>query len=423
MNLLTHFNQFSTQNPAQRDVQALREKALEYLNVKGLPTRKDEEWKYTSVKILNDETFLPTGLEELHPSHETLKAIQARLHSGFINIVFHNGVLNKTLSSLDELPKGVELKEARELPMNEYKDSFEALNTAYFTKNYVFEVTPETSVDRVVNLVFYSSLEGGPAVMLNPRVTLKVGARASVKYLESYYGQKEARYFVNSQVEVEVGPSAKVTAVRLQADSLRAVNIGRTTFQLGKAAHLHSLVFSTGALLSRHNLTLELKHVESSAVVDGVYLARGHQHVDNSTLIDHQVGSCNTSQHYKGILADQSRGVFNGKVMIRHGALKANSEQLNNNLLLSREAEADSKPQLEVYADDVKASHGSTVGQINREELFYMESRAISPEVAIPMLSFGYASELIYKIENEELLNWLNKELREAFTGLQVALK
>lgn len=423
MNLLNYFDKFASQIPAVGGAQALREKALEFLNAKGLPTRKDEDWKYTSLKVLNDEKFVPAGVEELHPSHETMKAIQAKLNSAFINIVFHNGQFNKTLSSVEELPAGVKFTEAKEITPVEFKDSFEALNVAYFTKNYTLEISPETSVDKVVNFVFYTSLEGGPAVMINPRVTITAGARSSMKYLESYHGQTEARYFVNPQVDVELKESAKLVYVRLQGDSVRAVNVGRTTFSLAKAAYLHSLSFSTGALLSRHTLTTEMKEAEGFAIVDGVYVTKGSQVVDNTTLIDHQVGACNTSQHYKGILADSSRAVFNGKVLIRQGAMKANSEQLNNNLLLSREAEADSKPQLQVYADDVKAGHGSTVGQLNREELFYLESRAISPEVAIPMMSFGYASELIYKLENEELQNWLNKELREAFKGLQVALK
>lgn len=423
MNLLTHFDKFATQIPAAGGAKALREKALEFLNAKGLPTRKDEDWKYTSLKVLNDESFLPANLEGQQPSHETMKAIQAKLNPEFINIVFHNGAFNKTLSSVEELPSGVKFAEGKEITATDFKDSFEALNVAYFTRNYTLEISPETSVDKVVNFVFYSSLEGGPAVMINPRVTIKSGARSSAKYLESYFGQTDARYFVNPQVEVIAEESAKLVYVRMQADSSRAVNVGRTNFTLAKASHLHSLVFSTGAMLARHSLTMELKASEAFAVVDGIYVTKGTQVVDNTTVIDHQIGACNTSQHYKGILADSSRAVFNGKVIIRQGALKANSEQLNNNLLLSREAEADSKPQLEVYADDVKAGHGSTVGQLNREELFYLESRAISPEVAIPMMSFGYASELIYKIENEELQNWLNKELREAFKGLQVAGK
>lgn len=423
MNLLSHFDKFATQTPAAGGAQALRAKALEFLNAKGLPTRKDEDWKYTSLKVLNDEKFVPAGLEATQPTHETMKAIQAKLNPEFINIVFHNGLFNKTLSSVEDLPAGVKFTEGKEVAASDFKDSFEALNVAYFTKNYTLEISPETSVDKVVNFVFYSSLEGGSAVMMNPRVTVKAGKMSSAKYLESYYGQQDARYFVNPQVDVEAEESAKLIYVRLQADGPLAVNVGRTNFNLGKASHVHSLVFSTGAMLARHSLTAELKAPEAFAVFDGVYVTKGNQVVDNTTVIDHQVGACNTSQHYKGILADSSRAVFNGKVVIRQGALKANSEQLNNNLLLSRDAEADSKPQLEVYADDVKAGHGSTVGQLNQEELFYLQSRAISADIAVPMMSFGYASELIYKLENEELQSWLNKELREAFQGLQVALK
>ncbi|RYZ67219.1 MAG: SufD family Fe-S cluster assembly protein, partial [Proteobacteria bacterium] len=221
--------------------------------------------------------------------------------------------------------------------------------------------------------------------------------------------------------EVKVGESAKLAYVRVQGESHEAVNVGRTNFELCKFSQLHSLAFSTGAQLSRHNLVVNLTATDASAIVDGLYVVRGEQHVDNTTVIDHIVGACTTSQHYKGILADTSRAVFNGKVAIQPNAQKANSEQLNNNLLLSRYAEADSKPQLAIYADDVKAAHGSTVGQLNREELFYLESRAIPPSVAIPMMSFGYVSELIYKLEDEFLQSWLNQELREAFSGLKLA--
>ncbi len=424
MNLLTHFNEFSSQIPTEARVKTLREKAFAFLNAKGLPTRKDEDWKYTSVKILNDNAFLPAEIVKLSPSLKTIKVIQEKLNPAFINLVFFNGQLNKSLSAMDELPAGARFTENKDFHNAEgFKDSFVALNAAYFTKNYSLEILPNTSVDKVVNFLFYCSAEDGPAVMVNTQITLKVGTHSSLKFVESYFGQKDARYFVNSQVRVEVQESAKLVAIRIQAEGSQAVNVGRTIFTLGKASQLHNLVFSSGSLLSRHDLELALNATEAFAIVDGVYIAKDHQHVDNTTTIDHQVGACNSTQHYKGILAENSRGVFNGKVCIRHGAMRATSEQLNNNLLLSREAEADSKPQLEVYADDVKASHGSTVGQLDREELFYLESRAISPEIAISMMSLGYASELIYKLENEDLKNYLSGELREAFKGLHVAIQ
>jgi Fe-S cluster assembly protein SufD len=425
MNLLANFDQFEKQTPADAGVTALRSKAVEFLNAKGLPTRKDEEWKYTNLKILNEESFLPVLSGSPAPSAETLKLIQAKLNLSFINIVFHNGVFNKTLSAIEDLPAGVQFKELNTMPIltTDFRDSFEALNSAYFVKNYSLEVSADTSAAKPIHFLFFTSSEAGRSSMANPRLSIKVGSGSSLKFLESYFGQNDLRYFVNSQTDVNVGESAKLLYVRVQGESLRAVNVGRTNFNLAKSSHLHSLAFSTGAQLARHNLVLELTCPEAFAIVDGVYVVKGEQHVDNTTVIDHKVGACNTSQHYKGILADSSRAVFNGKVAIRPGAQKANSQQLNNNLLLSQAAEADSKPQLEIYADDVKAAHGSTVGQLNKEELFYLQSRAISPDVAIPMMSFGYASELVYKLDDEDIQKWLKKELQEAFKGLQVAVK
>lgn len=418
MNLLSHFDKFNTQLPVVGAQQSAREQAVAFLREKGLPTRKNEDWKYTSVKILNDENFLPSALEQRAISPETLQNLKSKLNPAFINIVFHNGVWQKTLSSA--LPKGVHFEVLPTVGATAFVDSFEALSAVYSTQAFCLRVDADIAVPATLNFVFYTSLEGGPALMVHPRMQVQVGARSSVKVLESYYGQNEARYFVNSQTDAQVGDSAKLVLVRLQDDSRRAVNVGRSQYHLGRAATLHSLSYSTGALLARHDLNLRLTSPEASAFVDGLYVVRGSQHVDNATVMDHQVGACNTFQHYKGILADQSRAVFNGKVVIRPGAQKANSEQLNNNLLLSREAEADSKPQLEIYADDVKAAHGSTVGQLNREELFYLESRAISREQAVAMLSLGYVSELIYKIEDLDLQNWLNKELQGAFADLQL---
>jgi Fe-S cluster assembly protein SufD len=422
MNMLAHFDEFTKNSLASGVSPELRRRAFDYLSEHGLPTRKNEDWKYTSLQILNEESFLPGATVAGPLSEKTQLAIKAKLSPDFINLVFHNGIFNSTLSSpWSEIP-GLVLKtvSSSESSGGEFQDSFAALNAAFRTSHYQLSIAAETSIAKPIQLIFYSSAEADSTLMVHPHISVRVGAGSSVAIMESYFGPIEARYFINPQVTVKAGNSANLVFVRLQADGANAVNIGRTSFDLASFANLHSLVFSTGARLSRHNLDLELKCEGISALVDGVYLVRDQQHVDNATLIHHVVGGCNTSQHYKGILADRARAVFNGKVKIAKGAQKANSAQLNNNLLLSRLAEADSKPQLEVHADDVKASHGSTVGQLNREELFYLESRAISPEVAIPMLSFGYASELIYKIENPALQSWLNSQLQEAFAGLTI---
>jgi FeS assembly protein SufD len=416
MNLLSTYDKFSQTSPATGALAAFRQAGYDYALNKGLPTRKDEEWHYTSVKPLTEQDYVVALVGAVQPSHDTLKAMKEKLNSDFYNIVFFNGVLNTTLS--DELPAGFTSGELSQAP--KFDDTFDALNGAYQAKPLVLTVKKETSVDKPVNFVFYTSNEGGNAVMVNPRISIDVGARSSVRILESHYGTQDASYFVNSVLDLQVGESASVTYVRVQSESDKAINIGRTRIQVAKNANLHSLAFATGAALSRHTLDVVLKGEGSNSQINGVYAVRGNQHVDNTTLIDHAVGACNTEQLYKGILDDSARSAFCGKVLIAKNAQKANSAQLNNNLLLSSKAEADSKPMLEIYADDVKAAHGSTVGQLDKEELFYLLSRAIPKDKAISMLSYGYVSEVIYKLGDDCIEKWLSKHLDAAFTRFHV---
>lgn len=416
MNLLSSYEKFNQAQPAQGALAALRKAGFDYAKEKGLPTRKDEAWHYTSVKALSEKEFVASSFQPTEPSHDTFLDIKKNMNPDFTNIVFFNGVLNKTLS--DDMPEGLEIRELTNYPQK-FDDTFDALNGAYLVNPLLVTLKKETSVENPVNFLFYTSAQGGAAVMVHPRVLVQVGARSSLKVLESHYGEKKS-YFVNSVFDLHVGDSAKVIYVRVQADGEEAINIGRSRIRLEANANLESLAFSVGAKLSRHNLDLTLAGKGSNSEILGVYAVRGNQHVDNTSLIDHAVGECNTNQLYKGILDDEGRAVFVGKVLIRKDAQKANSAQLNNNLLLSRQAEADSKPCLEIYADDVKAAHGSTVGQLNREELFYLLSRAISNDKAIAMLSYGYLSEVLYKISDDGIQKWLSRHLDEVFARLHL---
>lgn len=417
MNLLSTYDRFSQVYPAEGALASFRQAGYDYAFNKGLPSRKDEEWHYTSVKVLGEVNFMPSAFNPVEPSHDTMVEIKKYLNPDFTNIVFFNGVLNKTLSQ--ELPEGFTLRELSEYP-NHFDDTFDALNGAYLVKPFVLSLAKETSVEKPVNFLYFTSVEGGPALMVHPRIYVDVGARSSVKFLESYHGKSGVSYFVNSVLDLHISESAKVTYVRIQGESVNAINIGRTRVSLAKNANLESLAFATGAGLSRHTLEVFLNGSGSSSEILGVYAVQGSQHVDNTTLIDHRVGECNTNQLYKGILDGESRAAFCGKVLIEKGAQKANSAQLNNNLLLSKKAEADSKPTLEIFADDVKAAHGSTVGQLNSEELFYLLSRAIPKSKAIPMLSYGFLSEVIYKISDDSIQKWLTQWLDETFSHLNL---
>lgn len=416
MSLFSSYEKLSKQSDGTA-LRAFRQKAFEFASAKGLPTRQDEDWHYTSVKLLNETEYTASSPEGFLPPHELFVEVKKFLNPDFTNLVFFNGVFNRTLS--DEIPKTFKMEPSKNWAA-EFTDTFDALNAAYLTQSWDLEVSPETSVEKPVNVVFFCSNMDGVATMVHPRLNISVGKRSSLRLLESYYGATSGAYFVNGVTNLHVGESAKATYIRLQNEPVNAVNIGRTNIQVAANANLESLSYATGARLGRHSLNVVLSGTGSHSEVLGLYSVSGNQHVDNTTTIDHAVGACDTNQLYKGILDGESRAVFNGKVLIRKDAQKANSAQLNNNLLLSQKAEADSKPNLEIYADDVKASHGSTVGQLNAEEIFYLQSRAIPKEKAIPMLSYGYLSEVIYKISDENIQHWLTRHLDEAFSRLSV---
>src|SRR6185312_6262701 len=258
------------------------------------------------------------------------------------------------------------------------QDSFEALNSAYAFSGVIVRAKKNQAADKPLQILF---LQTQASVAVYPKIFVISETGSKLTLLETYAGilasiNGAEKSFTNSVTEVIVEPNARLDYLRVQSEALSDVNIGTTRIYLKEFSHLQSLSYTTGAALSRHNLDIHCLGLQATAHVDGLYLVSGSQHTDHHTWIDHVVGQCQTTQTYKGILDQSSRAVFNGKVVIHKDAQKASSEQVNHNLLLSQEAEADSKPELQIYADDVKATHGSTVGQLNAEELFYMLSRA-----------------------------------------------
>lgn len=420
MNFLSSLSKLK---PLTGDLEESRRRGAEFFSAQGLPTRKDEAWKYTSVKALTEFNFASALAEEVRPSHETLKALSGRLSDGFCNLVVVNGRLDRTLSDLGDLPTGLSVEETVAAPRTEFGDSFEALSAAYLGQGLILKVAPQTAVNQPVRVLFYTHLEGGPALMVHPRLVVELGESAKLTLLESYEGQTGARYFVNPQTEIRLDRSARLQIARAQDDSSQAFHIGRSRIDLGESSELTHLSFTSGAILCRHQVDLILSQPQAFARIDGAYAVSGVQHVDHHTLIDHRVGHCTTTQTYKGLLDGTSRAVFHGEVRIRPGAQKANSEQLNNNLLLKSTAEADSQPRLLIEADDVKATHGSTVGHLNEEELFYLMSRGLSRAQAIPLLSRGFLAGLFESFENENLKTALWSQLNGAIAKLQLEEK
>ena len=246
-------------------------------------------------------------------------------------------------------------------------------------------------------------------VLFRGDVLIVAGEGSIATVTESYFSISEDVYFTNAVTEVFVGGGATLDHYRLQEESERAFHIATTQVHQERGSHYTSYAMSLGAEIARHDLNVALagEHIETT--IDGLYVVTGRQHTDNHTVIDHQQPHCTSHQLYKGILDDRSRAVFNGKVFVREGAMLTDAHQLNKNLLLSSEATANTKPQLEIFADDVKCSHGATVGQLENEELFYLATRGISTEKARALLTYGFAEDVISKIKLKSVREQLDR--------------
>lgn len=417
-------NAFSKLKPLTDDLQKLREKAVHFAQSQGLPSRKDENWKYTSVREIGESQFLPAATEDIRPSHRTLSELAGLFNEDFHRLVFVNGQLDRTLSSVDDLPSGVQWSSQPEkilaAAVSSFEDSFEALNLAYASEGLWMKIPSQTSLGKPLQIHFHTSAEGRGSLMVVPRVVIEVGEGSVASILESYSseGSPEVKHLSNAMTRVSVAKNARVTHVRLQDEDLASYHVGTTDYEVAQDSELTSLVVSLGARLFRHRLRLPLKESGVKVRALGISLTAGSQHVDNTTDIDHQVGACDTEQIYKSLLDGESRAVFNGRIYIRPKAQKANSSQLNNNLLLSSKAEADSQPQLMIEADDVKAAHGSTVGHLDAEELFYLQSRGLSRQAAVPLLAYGFLADLLEQIESEPIQRWMTGRLKKHFSRL-----
>lgn len=424
MNLLKQYPQFLEKFQASAQVDSIKESkqnAYAWLQAQNLPSRKQEEWKYTSTKAFNDYNFTSSAILPPGLSHETLKKFTSFLSDDFFNIVFTNGELNKTLTD-SECQQYFSVLSSEIQTKTSYVDFFEGLNEAYSSHTIRLEIPEETKIEKPICIHFLSSIEDGPSIMNTYQLQVHIGARSKVSIVNQIFGLGGMRYFTNIASHIHVAESATLNYIFFQNEGNHSYNVSNTHFYLKNHTQVKHLAINIGAAWARMNLNFPMKgdgqHVESM----GCYVLSDSQHLDQATCINHIKGGNQSFQTYKGILADESRAIFNGKVFIQQDAQKAYSEQLNNNLLLSSKAEINSKPQLEIFADDVKATHGSTVGQLNAEEIFYFQSRGISKEKALPMLSLGFVSELIYKIEDPKIENWLLDKLKLKFSQLKLDL-
>ena len=333
----------------------------------GFPTPRLEDWKYTDVRaVASKQWSVSEGASDL---------IDAHLMNEF----------------------------------NVERNGFTALNQA-FGAYRVVRIARETSVAEPVILHF----AGADSEAIFPHVIVVAEAGSKATIVESY--TSESAGFTNAAVQVFVEDNANVTHYRVQKDGSEAFNYGVTEVTLGRGSRYDSTNINLGGSLSRHDIELKFTAEGGEAFVDGLYMLNGSQHHDTHSVIDHTVPNCTSHQSYKGVLNDRSRGVFNGKVFVRENAHGTDAHQSNKNLLLSNDARVDTKPQLEIFNDDVKCAHGATVGQLEEEELFYLLTRGLPENLARNLLTYGFAEEIINKIGIESIKAELDKTVLNRLT-------
>lgn len=388
-----------------------REAAFAEFERVGFPTVREEDWKYTSTAPIARATFKPSFGSAPALNGEVRKF--AFEESRDSQLVFVNGVFQPESSSTANLPAGVVVANMADVVAQPQYESllrshfqsghetngFVALNAALFVGGAFVLIPHGVEVKVPIHLLFVSQATNGDATASFPRVHVVAQENSSATIVESYFGATERRYFTNTVVDLTVKSGARINHYRIQRESADAFHIAKTTATTECDATYETTSINLGGLLSRHDVAVTFKEQGSQCAVDGLYLIGSEQHSDTHSVIDHREAHCTSRQLYKGVLDGKSHAVFNGKVYVRHGAQQTDAQQTNKNLLLSEEARVDTKPQLEIFADDVKCTHGAAVGQLNDDELFYLESRGINPGLARNMLTYGFAEEVIEKIK------------------------
>ncbi|MBY0553057.1 Fe-S cluster assembly protein SufD [bacterium] len=391
-----------------------RQQSFDKFVVAGLPTRRDEAWKYTSLTDFKNIEWKSSEDSNEHLTHEQMQEVSKNLPSDFINFVFVNGILNKTLS--DDFDSLIEVGELEENDFLRDEASVESrlLNLAqsFLNKKITLTVSKGKVIEKPVQILFVQSSKN--SVYLSEKLNINLAENSEIKLLiHSMSFVNSTADAMNLNVNINVESSVRLTFVQLQNEDNSSFHFSQCNLNLATSAQVTTLALTLGNKLTRNYYQLNFNNEQASAAVYGLGVIDSEQHLDNYTFIRHAIGNNNSVQHYKSILSGSSHSVFRGRVMIEPNAQKANSEQLNNNLLLTRTAQADSIPQLEIFADDVKAGHGSTVGQLSKEEMFYFLSRGINQFEAVRMLSYGFAKELVLKIENPYLQSFLIAALNQ----------
>jgi Fe-S cluster assembly protein SufD len=413
------FDQFSNRAAAQpRWLHSLRQDAFARFTETGFPTTHDEDWRFTNVGVVANTPFELAGLETV--TKEQLEPFGGSQFAS--HLVFINGLFSKELSTLAPLPKGVTVgslaAQLRNDPasveqhlgryLNTQRDAFAALNAAFVEDGVYVHVPPGVIVEAPI-YVLYVTVPGATPTMNHPRNLIIAEENSQIKVVEDYVSLGEGSSFSNAATELVAGDNANVSHYMVVREGEQAYNFSTLRIQQGRHANVatHSLLLS-GALV-RNNVHPVLAGEGSECLINGLFMANGRQHMDNYMLVEHASPHCDSRQFYNGILNGQSHGVFHGRIIVHKDAQKTDAKQTNRNLLLSDDAQIDTKPQLEIYADDVKCTHGATIGQFDDNALFYLRSRGLAEAAARHVLLLAFANECLDRMNSPQIRDHLER--------------
>ncbi|HYW50731.1 MAG TPA: Fe-S cluster assembly protein SufD [Gemmatimonadaceae bacterium] len=408
----------------------MRRTAMESFNTLGFPTPALEDWHYTSLASIADVPFTLAAA----PSTTTVADLTPyMINAEWPTVVLLNGVYSPSLSSIDSLPAGVRVMELAQA-WREHADlvqqhlgkvatgvhALTALNTGLMQDGVLVYLPKDVATDTPIHILHVADAAAATTAKF-PRTLIVAERFAKGTVLESFVSLADVPYFTNHVAEVVVGENATLTHTKIQRESELAVHVSTTEVHQARDSHYVNFSVAMGARVSRTNVYTVLDGENCGATLNGLYLGKGVQHTDHQTRIEHAQPNCFSRELYKGVLDDASRAVFNGKVYVHPIAQKTDGKQSNHTLLLSPDARIDTKPQLEIFADDVKCTHGATVGRMDEAGLFYMKSRGVPAETARRLLTYAFAADVLETIENETVKQAMELLTLERYAGSSAA--
>lgn len=389
-------------------IDQLREAGRSRWEATGVPTSRDEEWRFTPVAPIGKVDWTAAGDA---PEIDRARLAELAIDPSWPTVTLVDGRFDPSLSNLDGIPGEVTVLPLRGAIAAQHptvldklgrtagpeETPFTALSLARFEDGVFIEVPAGVTVDQPIHLLHLSTAAATDA-LVSPRALIVVDANATATVVESYHSLSTSQHFTNTVVEVHMGENARLEQIRIQRENEATWHIGFTQVDQARDSHYRSFALSMGGRLARHNIHARHHGTAVETLFYGLYLTRGTQIADTHSAIFHDQPNCNSWEVYKGVLADESRAVFNGKVLVDSIAQKTDAKQTNRNLLLSDKARVDTKPQLEIFADDVKCTHGATIGRLNEEQRYYLKSRGIGGKKAEQMLIWAFAAEVIAEV-------------------------